>query len=139
MEVRVIRTSLPPGRGVISTPKENQTPLTAVWLCVHAPVFRTTPTTPALGLGVRSGGEGGLGVVFLGYGASFVIRPHAILVAFCRHSGDRPSTVQKREIGTLRSRMNEIGLEPAHTVAELASARQHQGKLAGNHGARGGG
>ena len=35
--------------------------------------------------------------------------------------------------------MNEISRKPAHTVAELASARQHQGKLADHHGARGGG
>ena len=35
--------------------------------------------------------------------------------------------------------MNGIGRKPARAVAELASARQHQGKLAGHHGARGGG
>ena len=29
--------------------------------------------------------------------------------------------------------------KPAHTVAELASARQHQGNSADHHGARGGG
>ena len=35
--------------------------------------------------------------------------------------------------------MNEISRKPAHTVAELASALQHQGKLIDHHGARGGG
>ena len=35
--------------------------------------------------------------------------------------------------------MNEISRKPAHTVTELASARQHQKKLAGHHRARGGG
>ena len=35
--------------------------------------------------------------------------------------------------------MNEISRRPAHAVAELASTRQHQAKLADHHGARGGG
>ena len=35
--------------------------------------------------------------------------------------------------------MNEMSRKPAHTVTELASARQHQEKLADHHGARGGG
>jgi hypothetical protein len=36
--------------------------------------------------------------------------------------------------------MNEISRnKAAHTVAELASACQHQEKLAGHHGASGGG
>ena len=34
--------------------------------------------------------------------------------------------------------MNEISCKPAHTVAELASARQHQESPAGHHGARSG-
>ena len=38
-----------------------------------------------------------------------------------------------------RRRKNEISLKPARTLAELASARQHQENPAGNHGARGGG
>ena len=33
--------------------------------------------------------------------------------------------------------MNEISRKPAHTVAELASARQHQENPADHHGARG--
>ena len=32
--------------------------------------------------------------------------------------------------------MNKTSRKPAHTVAELASARQHQGKLADHNGAR---
>jgi hypothetical protein len=32
--------------------------------------------------------------------------------------------------------MNEISRKPAHTVAELASARQHQENPADHHGAR---
>jgi hypothetical protein len=35
--------------------------------------------------------------------------------------------------------MNEMSRKPAHTVTELASACQHQEKLAGNHGTRGDG
>ena len=35
--------------------------------------------------------------------------------------------------------MNEISRTPAHTVTELASARQHQETPADHHGARGGG
>ena len=35
--------------------------------------------------------------------------------------------------------MNEISRKPAHTVTELASARQHQENPADHHGARGGG
>ena len=35
--------------------------------------------------------------------------------------------------------MNEIGRKLAHTVAELASVRQHQENPADHHGARGGG
>ena len=40
--------------------------------------------------------------------------------------------------GSRERRMNEIGHKPAHTVTELASARQHQ-KPANHHGARVGG
>ena len=36
-------------------------------------------------------------------------------------------------------RMNKISRKPAHTVAGLACARQHQENPAGHHGARGGG
>ena len=35
--------------------------------------------------------------------------------------------------------MNEICRKPAHTVTELASAREHQENPADHHGARGGG
>ena len=41
---------------------------------------------------------------------------------------------------TAKERTDVLGCrKPAHTVAELASTRQHQGKLADHHGARGGG
>ena len=43
------------------------------------------------------------------------------------------------EISRKPARMNEISRKPAHTVTELASARQHQETPADHHGARGGG
>ena len=46
-----------------------------------------------------------------------------------------PAEVARR----LTGRMNEISRKPAHTVTELASARQHQENPADHHGARGGG
>ena len=71
-----------------------------------------------------------------------------------RHDRELPDTAHNpNELGRIRillpvvynggsmSRrgMNEIGCKPAQTVAELASARQHQENPAGHHGARGGG
>ena len=56
-----------------------------------------------------------------------------------------PFSVTKREMVPLLivnarlRRAHEISRKPAYTVAELASARQHQENPADHHGARGGG
>ena len=63
-----------------------------------------------------------------------------VFFLFLKREKERIRKKEKKRAGFLLllkyPRLNKIGRKPARTVADLASARQHQESPAGRHGAR---